>query len=246
MTKHITRMEIDDAEHYTPEQRQAIIDSYPEHEREARTKGIPSLGSGRVFPISEDAILIDPLPIPAHWYQIVGIDFGWEHPFAATRNAWDKDNDVWYVMGSYREAKTTPPIHVAAIRPWGDWIPCAWPHDGLQHDKGSGDELAKLYKKHGLKMLPEHATHEAGGMGIEAGITQMLERMQTGRFKVFRGQEQWMEEFRYYRREDGLIVKERDDLISSTRYAIMMRRSARQSPSTERWKPKPRYSGWTA
>ena len=63
MTKHITRMEIDDAEHYTPEQRQAIINAYPEHEREARTKGIPSLGSGRVFPISEDAILCDPIPM---------------------------------------------------------------------------------------------------------------------------------------------------------------------------------------
>ena len=44
MTKHITRMEIDDAEHFTPEERQAIIDAYPEHEREARTKGIPSKG----------------------------------------------------------------------------------------------------------------------------------------------------------------------------------------------------------
>ena len=76
-------------------------------------------------------------------------------------------------------------------------------------------------------MLDEHATHAAGGMGIEAGITEMFERMQTGRFKVFRGQEQWLEEFRYYRREEGLIVKERDDLISSTRYAIMMRRFAR-------------------
>ena len=31
------------------------------------------------------------------------MDFGWEHPFAATRNAWDKDNDVWYVCASYRE-----------------------------------------------------------------------------------------------------------------------------------------------
>ena len=233
MTKHITRMEIDDAEHFTPEERQAIIDAYPEHEREARTKGIPSMGSGRVFPISEETILCDPMPIPKHWYQIIGVDFGWEHPFAATRNAWDKDNDVWYVCASYRECKTTPPIHYAAIKPWGDWIPCAWPHDGLQHDKGSGDELASHYKKLGLKMLDEHATHASGGMGIEAGITEMLERMQTGRFKVFRGQEQWMEEFRYYRREDGLIVKERDDLISSTRYAIMMRRFARQSPYVE-------------
>ena len=64
MTKNITRMDIDDAEHYTPEQRQAIIDSYPEHEREARTKGMPSLGSGRVFPIAEEAILCDPLADP--------------------------------------------------------------------------------------------------------------------------------------------------------------------------------------
>jgi Terminase large subunit, T4likevirus-type, N-terminal len=87
MTKHITRMEIDDAEHYTPEQRQAIIDAYPEHEREARTKGIPSLGSGRVFPISEDAILCDAFTIPKDWFQINGMDFGWDHPFAATRNA---------------------------------------------------------------------------------------------------------------------------------------------------------------
>jgi hypothetical protein len=59
-------------------------------------------------------------PGPKHWFQIVGIDFGWEHPFAATRNAWDKDNDVWYVVASYCEAKATPPIHVAAIKPRGE------------------------------------------------------------------------------------------------------------------------------
>ena len=100
MSKHITRMEIDDAEHYTPEQRQAIIDSYPEHEREARTKGIPSLGSGRVFPNLRRGDPLRSAPDPDHWYQIVGLDFGWEHPFAATRNAWDKDNDVWYVTAS--------------------------------------------------------------------------------------------------------------------------------------------------
>ena len=244
--KNVTQMTIEDAEHYTPEQRQAIIDSYPEHERDARIKGIPSMGSGRVFPIKEDDILVAPFAVPKHWFQIVGVDFGWDHPFAASRCAWDKDNDIWYVVSSYRESKTTPPIHAAAIKPWGEWIPCAWPHDGLQHDKGSGEELAAIYKKQGLKMLDEKATHTDGGIGIEAGITEMLTRMQTGRFKVFRGNDQWIEEFRYYRREDGLIVKERDDLISSSRYAIMMRRSARQAPSVERWKPKPRYSGWAA
>src|SRR6476660_8871124 len=43
------------------------------------------------------------------------------------------------------------------------WIPCAWPHDGLQHDKGSGDELAALYRAQDLKILPERATFEDGG-----------------------------------------------------------------------------------
>ena len=71
----------------------------------------------------------------------------------------------------------------------------------------------------------------------------MLTRMQTGRLKIFRSQNAWMDEFRYYRRdENGLIVKERDDLLSSTRIAIMMRRFARQSPSEYRPKPKPRHS----
>ncbi len=60
-----------------------FIDAYPAHEREARTKGIPSLGSGRIFPIVEEDILCDAMPIPAHWVQIVGVDFGWDHPFSA-------------------------------------------------------------------------------------------------------------------------------------------------------------------
>ena len=58
-------------------QRQQIIDSYPAHEREARTLGIPTLGSGLIFPVLEDNIVIEPIPIPRHWPQIGGIDFGW-------------------------------------------------------------------------------------------------------------------------------------------------------------------------
>jgi hypothetical protein len=34
-------------------------------------------------------------------------------------------------------------------------------------------------------MLAEHATHEDGGNGVEAGVMEMLDRMQTGRLKVF-------------------------------------------------------------
>lgn len=230
MSRHVTLMTIDDAEHYTPEQRAEIIASYPVHERDARAKGIPILGSGRVFPIAEEAITCEPFKIPDHWAQINGLDFGWDHPFGATNCAWDRDADCFYVCKEYSQREATPVIHTASVKPWGAWIPCAWPHDGLQHDKGSGEPLKEQYRKQGLNMLPEKATFEDGSNGVEAGIMEMLDRMQTNRFKVFSTCTSWFGEFRLYHREDGLIVKLKDDVISSSRYALMMRRFAKTKP----------------
>lgn len=223
---HITNMTIEDVDHYTPEQRQAIILSYPAHEREARAKGIPTMGSGRVFPIEESRIMCEPFAIPDHWTQLAGIDFGWDHPSAGSRIAWDRDNDVIYVTGCFRAREQTPAMFAAAVRPWGDWLKWAWPHDGLQHDKGSGEQLKVQYKKQGLNMLPERATFEDGSNGVEAGVMEMFDRMQTGRLKVFSHLTEWYEEFRLYHRKEGIIVKSGDDLLSATRYAIMMRRMA--------------------
>lgn len=219
-------MTIDDVAHYTPEERAKIIASYPAHEREARTMGTPSLGSGRIYQVAEEDIKVEPFAIPDHWVQIAGLDFGFDHPFGAVRLAWDRDNDVVYVTSAYRVSKQTPVIHAAALRPWGEWLPWAWPHDGLQHDKGSGEQLAAQYRDQRLNMLPERATHEEGGNGVEAGISEILTRMLTGRFKVFSNLNDWFEEFRMYHRKDGKIVKLMDDLLDATRYALMMRRFA--------------------
>lgn len=237
----VTTMTIDDAEHYTPAQRQAIINSYPAHEREARTKGIPTLGSGRIFPIPEESIKVEPFAIPRHWVQIAGIDFGWDHPSAAVRLAWDRDADVVYVTAAHRAKEQTPLLFAATVKPWGSWLPWAWPHDGLQHDKGSGEALKEQYKAQGLKMLHDKATHPppnggaegTGGNGVEAGVLEMLDRMQTGRLKVFSHLNDWFEEFRMYHRDAGKIVKLDDDLMSATRYANMMKRFA--VPSKEEY-----------
>ncbi len=230
----IVTMTIDDAEHYTPEQRAAIIASYPPHEREARAKGIPALGSGRIFPIPEESITIDPIEIPSHWARIGGIDFGWDHPTAAAELCWDRDADCYYVTKAYRVKEATPVIHAAALKPWGVSLPWSWPHDGLQHDKGSGVQLAELYRNQGLNMLPERATFDDGTNGVEAGIAMMLDLMQTNRFKVFKHLTDWLEEFRLYHRKDGKVVKEGDDLISATRYALMMKRHATSAPKPRR------------
>lgn len=219
-------MTIEDAEHIPKEERARIISSFPAHERDARAKGIPILGSGRAFPVSEDFIAFDAFSYPGSWYRIGGIDFGWDHPTAAVLLVEDRDSDTLYVVNAYRRSEATPMHHSVALKAWGNF-PFSWPHDGLQHDKTSGMQLSEQYRQHGLDMLHERATFPDGTNGVEAGVQEMLERMETGRLKVARHLTDWFEEFMLYHRKDGQIVKSNDDLIDATRYAMMMRRYGR-------------------
>lgn len=227
-------MGIEDALHYSHEQRKAVIAGYPEHERMARAYGVPVLGSGAVFQIPEAQIICEPFQIPSHWPRICGMDLGWEHPTAVAWIAWDRDTDTVYIYDTHRVKEQTAVVHSAAIKAKGSWIPVAWPHDGLQHDKGSGAIIANQYRALGVNMLKDKASHKpergkkegTGGYGLEAGIQEMLMRMQTGRLKVFKHLADWMDEYRGYHRKDGLIVKEHDDLMSATRIGVMMLRFA--------------------
>lgn len=221
-------MTIEDALHISPAARETIIASYKPHEREARTRGVPILGSGRVFPFPRELLACDAFAVPKHWRRIGGIDIGWDHPTAAVELAHDTDADIVYVTKCYKERETTVAVHSGALLPWGDKLPWAWPHDAFQHDKGSGEQIAQLYRTHGLKMLAEHAQFaDERGNGVEAGLFDMVDRMQTGRLKVFAHLEEWFEEFELYHRKDGIVVKLRDDALSATRYALMMLRFAR-------------------
>lgn len=234
-----TNMTIDDVAHYTEEDKARIIASYPAHEREARAKGIPIMGSGLIFPVEESAIVVDPFPIPDIWPVICGIDFGWDHPSAVVWLAWDRDNDIIYLYDSIRMRESVPRDIAPLILQRGHWVPCSWPHDGLQHDKGSGIQLAEQYRQQGVNMLHEMAQlpetgdengYKVSRTSVEAGVLEMLNRMQTGRWKVFSNQKDWLQERQLYHRKDGKIVKERDDSISASRYAMMMLRYAMTPP----------------
>jgi hypothetical protein len=223
-------MTIYDVDHISKEDIEREIAKYPEHERDARASGIPILGSGRIFPHSDSDVVVTPIRIPEYWPRIGGLDFGWDHPTAAVELAWDRDTDTVYLIREHRVKNMTPAQHVAILRTWHEFLPWSWPHDGLQHDKGSGEQIAKQYKKAGLKMLGERASFPDGSHGVEAGLFDMNERMRTGRWKVFSTCPLWVEEFRLYHRDDGKVVKEYDDLISASRYATMMLRHAKILP----------------
>lgn len=231
-------MTIEDAEHYTPEERAKIVAGYPEHEREARAKGIPMMGSGRIFPVPEAMLKEGIFQIPAYWTRIVGMDFGWDHPTAAAWIAYNRDQDVAHIYDCYRVKETTPILHAAAVKTRGAWIPVAWPADA-NNDVSAGPAVAKQYRDLGLNMLSRHATHPpqpgkeegTGGNSVEAGLMMMLDRMLTGRLKVASHLEDWWEEFRLYHRKDGLVVKDVDDLMSASRYGLMMLRHSEIEPA---------------
>ena len=80
-------------------------------------------------------------------------------------------------------------------------------------------------------MLAKPAQFPDGGNGVEAGLMLILERMQTGRFKVFSHLSDWMDEFRLYHRKsmpdgESKIVKLRDDRMDANRYGGMCLRVA--------------------
>jgi phage terminase large subunit-like protein len=217
----------DDAPHLSEDVKRFLLDSFPAHQREMRTKGTPMLGHGRIFDFSEDYVSCDAFDIPDHWHLINGMDFGWDHPQAHVQLAIDRDSGDFYVTHAWAKANTLPEVAWGAVKQWADGIPTAWPHDGLQTEKGSGREQRAYYKESGWKMIQDHATWPDGSNGVEAGLFEIRALMAKGKFKVFRGLRDWFSEFNQYHRDDrGNIVKIRDDLMSATRYAYMMSRFA--------------------
>ncbi len=63
---------------------------------------------------------------------------------------------------------------------------------------------------------------------------EMLDRMQTKRLRVVKHLHDWWEEFRLYHRKDGKVVAVGDDLMSATRYGVMMLRRAKEPPTARR------------
>ena len=223
------RMGFADALHLNDDDRKRKLSEYPPHEHQARLEGLPMLGHGRVFTQDQRELQFDPgLQIPPYWTKVWGLDFGISHNFAAVLCLYDREADTFYVYKTYRVADAIPITHVDAILRIAADVPVAWPHDGSARDKGSGETLAKQYKMLGLRMLDSHATFPGGGFSTEAAILEMQQRMRDGRFRVAADLVDWWEEYRmYHRDEKGQLVKLRDDLLSATMKAFMMRRFAK-------------------
>ena len=214
MERYCTQISWEDVPHLTADQKERLLAAIPPHQRDARTKGLPILGAGQIYPIAEELVVIDPIKIPVHWPKAYGLDVGWNIT-AAIFGAWDRDSDVVYLYSEYYAGQQPPAMHSSAIMARGNWIYGAIDPSAAGSNQKDGTKLIDEYRNLMLNLVP-------ADNAVEAGIHACYQRMASGGLKVFNTCRNWISEFRIYRRDtNGKVVKERDHLMDATRYLIM-------------------------
>lgn len=210
-TKFVVMASWDDAPHLDEQSKRDLLQSIPPYQRDARSKGIPQLGSGAIFPVPETDLLVTPFEIPAFWPRGYGMDVGWNFT-AGLWGALDRASDCLYLTHEYKRGKVEPSVHAHSLKAQGDWIPGFIDPAAQGRGQADGKQLYSDYLKLGLKL-------SIADNGVESGLDSVWNRMVTGRLKVFKGLSKWLEEFRLYRRDDkGRVVKSNDHLMDTTRY----------------------------
>jgi phage terminase large subunit-like protein len=212
-SKAIVSATWDDVPHLSEQAKAELWAAIPPFQRDARSKGLPQLGAGLIYPVPESVFAIEPFEIPKHWPRSYGFDVGWNKT-AAIFGAYDRETDAGYIYSEHYQGEVEPAVHVAAIKARGR-LPGAIDPAANGRSQMDGRKLMQEYREQGLELT------EAAN-AVEAGIFAVWERFSTGRLKVFRSCQNLLSELRLYRRDEkGRVVKERDHACDATRYWVM-------------------------
>lgn len=211
----------EDIPHLSVEQKDEMKNSIAPHLRDARTKGIPSLGAGAVYPFSEDDIMVKPFEIPYYWPKAYGFDVGVKRT-AAIWTAFDPDSGIYYLysehyLGNLEKGINVVPIHADALKARGAWIPGVIDTSALRANEIDGTVIYEQYVDQGLNL-------EMANKAVEAGVLKICQMFAAGRIKVFNTCQNWLQEFRTYSRDEktGKIAeKQEDHLMDAMRYLFM-------------------------
>ena len=223
MSKKVVQAGWDHAPHLTEAAKAELLASIPAYQREARTKGIPTLGSGAIYPVAESDFVIAPVELASHWRRGFGLDVGYNRT-ACVWGADDRDSDTLYLYAEHYGGRMDAAENARHIRGKGEWIPGVIDPASRGRGQADGQQLMQNYRDQGLDI-------EAANNAVEAGIDLVWMRLVSGRLKVFSHLTNWLNEFRKYRRDDsGHVVKSDDHLMDATRYLVVSGRERMKSP----------------
>jgi hypothetical protein len=213
-SKYMVNAGWDDVPHLDTRTKKELLDSTPPFLREARSKGIPSLGSGAIYPIALDEITVQPFAIPNFWRRNYGLDVGWNRT-AAVWLAENPDDGVKYFYAEHYMGQAVALIHAASIMARGDWIMGAIDPAARNRSQDEGKQLMATYQGLGMNVLPAVTA-------VEPGLYELWAMFSTGKLKVFSTLQAFQNEYRLYRRdENGKVVKKNDHMMDAARYAVM-------------------------
>ncbi len=213
-SKFVVMATWDDVPHLNDDVKKELWDSIPPFQRDARSKGVPQLGAGAIYPVPESDIVVADFTIPDHWPRSYGMDVGWNRT-AAVWAATDLETSTTYLYSEHYRGQAEPIIHADSIKGRGDWIPGVIDPASRGRNQKDGDQLLQQYIELGLNL-------QTAINAREAGLYAVWQRMSGGKLKVFKSMSNWLSEFRLYRRDEkGNVVKENDHLMDATRYLVV-------------------------
>ena len=212
---YYTQMGWQDAEHLDEQEKAQLLAGMLPHEVEAREKGIPAIGAGKVYLTKEEDFVVDPFKIPDSWRFCFGLDFGWKNT-AAVFVAYDIDSDVVYVYDTYKQGEKEIFYHSSVLKRKGaNWMPGVCDPAGQSSSQKDGENLIDMYTLDGLNLTKADNS-------VDSGIMEVYQRLASGRLKVFSSCADILGEYRVYGRDDkGKIIKKNDHLLDALRYAVV-------------------------
>ncbi|MCV0395467.1 MAG: hypothetical protein K5872_22225 [Rhizobiaceae bacterium] len=213
-SKYMVQAGWDDVPHLDETTKAEMLSSTPPHLRDARSKGIPSLGAGAIYPIQWEEVEVKPFQIPSYWKRGYALDVGWNRT-AAMWGAEDPSDGTLYCYAEHYRAQAEPAIHATAIKARGEWITGAIDPSARNRKPDDGKALLAQYQGQGLRLVPAINA-------VEAGLYEVWQGLSIGRIKLFSTLQNTRVEYRMYRRdENGKVVKEHDHLMDCLRYLKM-------------------------
>ncbi len=237
MSRAVVTATWEDVPHLTAEAKAELYKGIPAYQMDARTKGIPQLGSGAIYQVAESDILVDDFELPPYYARAYGMDVGWNRT-AVVWGARDNQSGVIYLYSEHYRGHAEPVIHAQAIKARGEWIPGFIDPAARGRSQRDGIQLLSEYQQIGLKL-------EVAVNAVEAGIYAVWSLLSAGKLKVFKSLGNWLSEFRLYQRdENGKVLKQDDHLMDATRYLVMSGRDRMvQKPVIRPARPEYRTAG---
>jgi hypothetical protein len=220
MSRYLANVTWDEVPHLSESEKTELWKAIPAYQRKARSKGIPVLGKGVIYPFDEERVKVTPFPIPRHWPRCFGLDSdAGAGVTAIVWGAWDRESSTVYLTHDYKSDSRSKADHVEALRAKGTkknplWIPGVGDAKGLVVTEKDSIQVIKIYQEAGVDIsFPDKS--------VEAGIQDVYDLINTGKFKVFSSCSDYFTEFRmYHRNEKGVIVKANDHLMDAKRYMV--------------------------